>query len=177
MPMIYVLLMKTYMEARPTTSMKKGWLYRTSYDEKNWEITPFDRDNRRSDDDDDPMMIQLWWWSSDDPSLMMVQWWSNFDDDPALMMIQWWSNFDDDLEKKNYTDELCQENTFLVKRECWCICNFGMYSLVYLILYPDVPIGRIICISLYSDVPIKTVINIINSCKSLRLTLYCKSGK
>ena len=25
---------------RNTTSMKKGWLYRTSYDEKNHEITP-----------------------------------------------------------------------------------------------------------------------------------------
>ena len=27
------LSMKTYMEARPTTNMKKGWLYRTSSDE------------------------------------------------------------------------------------------------------------------------------------------------
>ena len=50
--------MKTYMEARPTTSMKKGWLYRTSCDEKNEEIAPFDRDRGRSDDDDDPVMIQ-----------------------------------------------------------------------------------------------------------------------
>ena len=40
-----------------------------------------------------------------------------------------------------------------------------MYSLVYLILYHDVPIGRIICISLYLDVPIGRVINIIKSCK------------
>ena len=48
---------------------------------------------------------------------------------------------------------------------CWCNCNFGMYSIVYLILYPDVPIERIICISLYPDVPIGRVINIINSCK------------
>ena len=43
------------MEARPTTSMKKGWLYRTSYDEKNEEITPFD--SRSSNDDDDSVMI------------------------------------------------------------------------------------------------------------------------
>ena len=44
------------------------------------------------------------------------------------------------------------------------------------ILYctPDVPIGRIICISLYPDVPIRRVINIINS---LMLILCCKSGK
>ena len=40
-----------------------------------------------------------------------------------------------------------------------------MYSLVHLILYPDVPIGRIICISLYLDVPIGRVINIKKSCK------------
>ena len=31
---------KTYMEARPTTNMKKGWLYRTSCDEKNHDTTP-----------------------------------------------------------------------------------------------------------------------------------------
>ena len=34
------MLKKTYMEARPTTSMKKGWLCRTSCDEKNHEIAP-----------------------------------------------------------------------------------------------------------------------------------------
>ena len=26
---------ETYMEATPTTSMKKGWLYRNSYEKKN----------------------------------------------------------------------------------------------------------------------------------------------
>ena len=31
---------KTYMEARPTTSMKKGWLCITSCDKKNHEIAP-----------------------------------------------------------------------------------------------------------------------------------------
>ena len=31
---------KTYMMGRPTTSMKKDWLCRTSYDEKNLEIAP-----------------------------------------------------------------------------------------------------------------------------------------
>ena len=51
--------MKTYMESRPTTSMKKGWLCRTSRDKKNEEIAPFDEDSGSSDDDDDPMMIQL----------------------------------------------------------------------------------------------------------------------
>ena len=43
-------LMKTYMEARPTTSMKNGWLYRISCDEKNYEIVPFDRDSETNDD-------------------------------------------------------------------------------------------------------------------------------
>ena len=51
--------MNTYMEARPTTSIKKGWLCRTSYDEKNWEIAPVDQDSRSNDDDDDPVMIHF----------------------------------------------------------------------------------------------------------------------
>ena len=51
--------MNTYMEARPTTSMKKGWLCRTSYEKKNLEIEPVDRDSGSSDDDDDLVMIQL----------------------------------------------------------------------------------------------------------------------
>ena len=51
--------MTTYMEARPTTNMKKGWLYRTSYDERNEEIAPFYSDSGSSDDDDDLVMIQL----------------------------------------------------------------------------------------------------------------------
>ena len=49
--------MKTYFEARPTTSIEKGWFCRTSCDEKNEEIAPFD--SGRSDDDDDLVMIQL----------------------------------------------------------------------------------------------------------------------
>ena len=49
--------MKTYMKGRPTTSMKKGWLCRTSYDEKNREIALVDRDGRSNDVDDDPVMI------------------------------------------------------------------------------------------------------------------------
>ena len=53
------LLRKTYMEDRPTTNMKKGQLCRNSYDKKNEEIEPFDRDSGSSDDDDDPVMIQL----------------------------------------------------------------------------------------------------------------------
>ena len=47
-----------------------------------------------------------------------------------------------------------EENTFLVKRECRCIYNFRMYSLVYFIY----------CISVYPNVPIGRFINIIKSC-------------
>ena len=54
-----------------------------------------------------------------------------------------------------FADELCLENTFLVKMDCLCNCNFGMYSLVYFIYY----------ISLVPDVAIGRVINIIKSCK------------
>ena len=140
------------MKGRPTTSMKKDWLCRTSCDEKNREITPT------------MMMIQTWWWSrsSDDPYVMMIQeWW-------VVMMIQisWWRRLEEEdelktqktrrwkgLEDKEYLNtkedlkmtrwsswcreeyqcwKLCWKNTFLVKRECWCICNFKMYSSMYL---------------------------------------------
>ena len=87
-----------------------------------------------------PVMIQIQWWSrsSDD-----VPWWSRSSDDPdpneddlqMKMTWRWWITDDDqdDTEKKTCVDKLCRENTFLVKRECWCNCNFGMYSLVFLI--------------------------------------------
>ena len=71
---LLVEMMDTYMEARCISSMKKGWLCRTSYDEYNLEIAPFACDSGISEDDD-----------------------------PTL---------------NSCDDELCQENTFLVKREC-----------------------------------------------------------
>ena len=73
---------KTYMVARPTSSMKKGWLYRTSYDEKNHEIAL--------------VMIQIEWSSrssedstSDDPDRepMMI---TSDDIDRVMIYIQWW---------------------------------------------------------------------------------------
>ena len=43
------------MEASPTTNMKKGWIYRTSYDEKNQEIAPVMMNQQRcSKTRDDP---------------------------------------------------------------------------------------------------------------------------
>ena len=95
--------MKTYLEARPTTNMKNGWIYRPSYDEKNEEIKPFDWDRGSSDDDDDPVMIQIKWWSrlDDDPVTIYIKCWSKLDDDLVMLQIKWWSRLDeDDLKMK-----------------------------------------------------------------------------
>ena len=88
--------------------------------------------------DDDPVMIQIKWWSrlDDDPVMIQIQWWSRLDEYDLMMKMTWrWIWLDDDLydtENKTCADKLCQENTFLVKRECWCICNFRMHSSIYL---------------------------------------------
>ena len=122
-----------------------------------WSIFSYDDSERsRSSDDPDPVvMIQIEWWSRSS-SVMMIQieWWSRSCDD-----VLWWSRSRDDDLKMNmtwrqrrlddrddlkmnmiqwYREEdqcwkLCRKNTFLVKRECWCICNFGMYSYMYFI--------------------------------------------
>ena len=121
------------MEARPSTNMKKGWICRTSCDKKNHEITPMMMIqwwSRSSDDDPDPVMIQIQRWR-----------WRGLEDDP------------DDTEKKTYVDKLCRENTFLVKRECWCNCNFGMYSLVFLIYCNLMFIPRFIVMYLSHVIP------------------------
>ena len=110
-------------------------------------------------------MIQIqWWWSrsSDDlDPVMMIQikWWSRSNDEYDLnMKMNWiWQGLDDDLDdkyKKNCADKLCWENTFLVKRECWCICNFKMYSSVY-IMY---------CTTMFFLI---CVYNVIESCHTL----------
>ena len=81
------MLGKDLHEGRPTTSMKKGWLCRTSYDEKNHETAPvliqIERWSRSSDD------VLCWSRSSDDPDLVMMiqQWWSRSSDDPDT--VQW----------------------------------------------------------------------------------------
>ena len=127
------------------------------------------------------MMIQIKWWyrssddvpwwsiSRDDPDLVMM-----FHDHPDREMIQiWWLEDEDDLKTKMtwrlrrlemhmtrwsswYREEdqcykLCQKNTFLVKHECWCICNFEMYSSMYLMY----------CNSMF--IPI-CIYNVIESC-------------
>ena len=93
--------------ARPTTSMKEGWLCRTSCDEKNHEVEPMMMTqwwSRSSDDLDPVMMIQQWWSKSSDdldPFMMIQQWWSRSSDDldPVVMIqIQWWSRSSDDVQ-------------------------------------------------------------------------------
>ena len=82
---------KTYMMGRATTSMKKGWLCRTSSDENNHEIAP--------------VKIQYWWSSRDDPDWGMIQiqrWCSRDDPDRVMIQIQrWrWLEDEDDLKMK-----------------------------------------------------------------------------
>ena len=88
-------------------------------------------------DDPDPMMM-----SHDDPDPMMM---SHDDPDREMIQIQrmkmtWrlrrlkmqmarWSSW---YREEDQCWKLCRKNTFLVKRECWCICNFRMYSSMYL---------------------------------------------
>ena len=108
--------------------------------------------SRSSSDDPDREMIQIEWWSRSSPVMMIqiewwsgscddVLWWSRSRDDPdpddLKMKMNWrwrWLEDEDDpvdTEKKTSAEKLCRKNTFLVKRECWCICNFGMYSSMY----------------------------------------------
>ena len=154
------------MEARPTTSMKTGWLCRTSYDEKNQEIAPVMMIQQRCSKtraDPDRVMIHIqWWWStSDDPYRVMIhiRWWRWLEDEDNLKMkMNWrWRGLDDDLddtEKKTCADKLYRENTFLVKRECWCNCKFGMYSLLYLMYFTPMFI-------------LGSIYNVIESCHAL----------
>ena len=152
------------MEARPTTRMKKGYLCRTSYDEKNQEIEPVmmiqQRCSRTRDDPDRVMILIQWWWSrsSDDPDPVMIQiqwWWSRSSDNPDP----------DDIEKKTCTNKLCRENTFLVNRECWCNCNFKMYSLVYLMYCTPMIIFESVWFMSCLDDPIKSFYNVNKSCQ------------
>ena len=116
---------------RPTTSMKNGWICRNSCDKKNHEIAHMMMTQwwfRSSYDWDLVMMSSRWSRSSDDPDLavmIQIQWcWPSDDLDQVMIQIQWWWSR---YRKEDQWWKLCQENTFLVKRECWCNCNFGMY--------------------------------------------------
>ena len=125
-----------------------------------------------SSDDPDLMMIQQWWSRLDDDLVMIQTWWiwlDNEDDltmkttwhwrwiedeDNLKMKMTWrqiWLDDDPyDIEKKTCADKLCWENTFLVNRECWCICNLRMYSLVYIMYCTPMFIPGTIYNAIYS---------------------------
>ena len=111
---------KTYLVARPTTNMKKGWLCRTSHDKivhtwwwpkeiqiELWSRSSYDDSERsRSSDDPDPaIVIQIEWWSRSSPVMMIqIERWSR---SSPVMMIQierWsrsrWLEDEDDLKTK-----------------------------------------------------------------------------
>ena len=118
----------------------------------------------RSRDDPDPeMMLQKWSRSSNDPDPMMmiqIEWWSRSEDEDDLkMQMTRWSREEDQWWK------LCRENTFLVKRECWCNCNFGMYSLVFLMYCNPMFILGCTWVMSCPDVPIKRFYNVNKSCQ------------
>ena len=103
--------------------------------------------SRSSSDDPDRVMIQIqsremiqieWWSRSSSVMMIQIEWWSRFsDDDPDREMIQiqmtWRRRWSSWCREEDQCWKSCRKNTFLVKRECWCICNFGMYSHMYFI--------------------------------------------
>ena len=139
-------------------------------------------------------MIQIKWWfrsSSDDPDWVMIQiqqWWSRSSDDPdrVMIQIQWWylvmmikiqkwrwHEDKDDLEMqmtRRSTEQdqwwkLFRENTFPVKKECWCNCNFRMYSLVFIIYCNPIFIPGCYYVMSCPDVPIGKIYNVNKSCQ------------
>ena len=118
-----------------------------------------------SDDDLDRVMIQIqWWWSisSDDPDTKMkMTWrWRWLEDEYDMkMQMTRWSKEEDQWWK------LFRENTFLFKRECWCNCNFRMYSLIFLMYYNLMFIPGCTCVMSHLDVPIGRIYNVNKSCQ------------
>ena len=101
------------------------------------------------------IQIQLLIWLEDEDELKMKMTW------------RWWGLDDDtdDTEKKTCAEKLCRENTFLAKRECWCNCNFKMYSLVFLIYCNPMFIPAYIWVMSCPDVPIESFYNVNKSCQ------------
>ena len=117
-----------------------------------------------SSNDLDRVMIHIHrWCSSDDPDRVMIQiqwWWSRSEDEDELKIKMTWrwrwrelNDDSDDKEKKTCANKLCRENTFLVKRECSCNCNYGMYSLVFLIFHNSMFILGCIVMYLSNGIP------------------------
>ena len=146
--------------SRHTPSMKEGWICITSYDEKNHDIAHMMM--TIGDPDRAMIEIQLWWlqeiqiewWSRSSLVMIQIEWWSRSSPVMFIQLERWSRSSENDLKMKMtwrlrrlkmemtrwsswYREEdqcwkLCRKNTFLVKRECWCICNFGIYSSMYL---------------------------------------------
>ena len=70
-----------------TSSMKKDWLCRGSYDEKNKEIAPVMMPS------DDPDLVMI---ASDDPDPVMI---ASDDLDQVMIEIQWWWSSSDDPDR------------------------------------------------------------------------------
>ena len=89
--------------------------------------------SRSSSSDPDRVMIQIQWWRS---MMIQIERWSRSrwleDEDDLKMKMNRRRRWSSDTEKKTSAEKLCRKNIFLVKRECWCICNFRMYSSMYL---------------------------------------------
>ena len=104
-------------------------------------LIQIERWSRSSDD------VLYWSRSRDDPDPVMMFY---VDPDREMIQIQWRWLEDKDYLKTRWSSwyreedqcwKLCRKNTFWVKRECWCICNFGMYSsIVTRCLFRDVSI-------------------------------------
>ena len=102
-------------------------------------------------DDPDLMMIQQWWASSHDDVDPVIKrkkmTWRLKDKEKLKKKMTWRLEYKEDLKteedlkmtrwsswcrEEDQCWKLCRKNTFLVKRECWCICKFRMYSSMYL---------------------------------------------
>ena len=108
----------------------------------------------KSSDDPAVMSQYSWWCKSRDKEKeddLKTQRWRRLEeeDDLKTQKTRRWRRLEDkedlntkeDLKMTRWSSwcreedqcwKLCWKNTFLVKRECWCICNFRMYSFMYL---------------------------------------------
>ena len=92
----------------------------------------------RSRDDPDPaVMIQIERWSRSSPVMMIqIERWSRSEDEDDLKTkMTWRQRWSSWSREEDQCWKLCRNNTFLVKRECWCICNFRMYPYMYLMYF------------------------------------------
>ena len=150
------------MRSRPTSSMKKGWLCRTSYDEivypwwwlveiqiDLWSRSSYDdfERSRSSDDPDLAVMIQMKTWSksrsrlSDDPDPVQW-WWSKSSDDPdpvMLIQIERWSKSSDDVPwwSRSRDDPYSKNEDDLKMKMTWRLKRLKMQRMRWSIWYKE----------------------------------------